>query len=99
MIYYVDIDNTICETYGGDYEKSTPYYERISKINKLFDEGNTIIYWTARGSGTGIDWSDLTKRQFKEWCVKYNELKFKKPIYDLFIDDKNINSDSFFNNH
>ena len=31
------------------------------------------------------------------WGVKYHDLKFAKPIYDLFIDDKNINSETFFN--
>jgi hypothetical protein len=70
--------------------------ERIAKINKLYDEGNTIIYWTARGTGTGINWRNVTEKQFKKWNVKYHELKFQKPIYDLFIDDKNINSETYF---
>jgi hypothetical protein len=34
----------------------------------------------------------VTKAQFKEWGVKYHDLKFGKPAYDLFIDDKNINT-------
>ena len=34
----------------------------------------------------------LTKQQLEKWGVKYDELKFGKPFYDLFIDDKNINS-------
>lgn len=96
MLIYVDIDHTICNTYGTDYSKSTPMVNRIEKINKLYDEGNTIVYWTARGSVTGIDHSELTKKQFKEWGVKYHELKFGKPPYDLFIDDKNINSENYF---
>ena len=41
---------------------------------------------------SGIDWKDVTKNQFKEWGVKYHELKFGKPVYDLFIDDKNMNT-------
>jgi uncharacterized protein YheU (UPF0270 family) len=96
MLIYVDIDNTICVTEGTDYNEVTPMPERIEKINKLYDEGNTIVYWTARGSVTGIDHSELTKKQFKEWGVKYHELKFGKPPYDLFIDDKNINSENYF---
>ena len=63
----------------------------------MYDEGNTIVYWTARGTGSGKDWKKVTEEQFKKWGVKYHELKFKKPNYDLFIDDKNINSESFFN--
>lgn len=97
MIIYVDIDETICETASDrNYVNAKPLKERIAKINKLYDEGNTIIYWTARGTGTGINWRDVTENQFKKWNVKYHELKFQKPIYDLFIDDKNINSETYF---
>jgi hypothetical protein len=96
MLIYVDIDHTICNTNGTDYASSEPMLDRIKKINDLYDEGNTIVYWTARGSVTGIDHSELTKKQFKAWGVKYHELKFGKPPYDLFIDDKNINSENYF---
>lgn len=98
MLIYVDIDETICKTPKcRDYTKAEPILERINKINKLFNEGNTIIYWTARGTVTGIDWRKVTEKQFEDWGVKYHELKFGKPAYDLFIDDKNINSERFFN--
>lgn len=97
MIYYVDIDETICcKSEDLDYSKAKPLYDRITRINKLYDSGNTIIYWTARGTGSGIDWREVTEKQFKNWGVKYHDLKFGKPIYDLFIDDKNINSERFF---
>lgn len=93
MIIYVDIDETICsKSENLDYTTAKPWMERINFINKLYENGYTIIYWTARGSGTGLDWSDVTKKQFKDWGVKYHDLKFKKPVYDIFIDDKNINS-------
>ena len=71
-------------------------YENIEKINKLYDEGNTIVYWTARGSRTNINWYSLTKSQLDEWGAKYHELRVDKPYYDLFIDDKNINSETYF---
>ena len=96
MIIYVDIDETILMTQNMDYENSQPMYDRIEKINKLYEKGNTIIYWTARGTGSGKDWSDVTKKQFERFKVKYHDLKFGKPIYDLFVDDKNINSEDFF---
>jgi hypothetical protein len=102
VIYYVDIDDTICtriDSANLNYENSKPLKERIEFINQLYDNGHTIVYWTARGTGTGIDWSKTTKKQFSEWGVKYHELRFGKPIYDLFIDDKNINSENFFNNY
>ena len=34
----------------------------------------------------------ITKKQFAQWGVKYHDLKFGKPYYDLFIDDKNMNT-------
>jgi hypothetical protein len=100
LIIYVDIDETICEhpTSEGprDYSKAEPLVKRIHKINKLYSKGNTIIYWTARGTLTGLDWRELTENQLNTWGAKYHDLKFGKPHYDLFIDDKNIDSERFF---
>jgi len=98
MIIFVDIDETICYYEGKrDYKLAKPYYERIEKINKLYTEGNTIVYWTARGSVTQQNWFQITYEQLNEWKCKFHELKMGKPAYDLFIDDKNINSDNYFN--
>ena len=95
MIIYVDIDGTICsdskKNIEGkwDYTLSKPRYNQIMKINKLYNEGNEVVYWTARGSGTGIDWSNLTKFQLKEWGCRYTRIETqKKPHYNLFICDK-----------
>jgi len=89
MIIYVDIDNTICDTKNSDYENSTPRCEQIEKINKLHNEGNEIVYWTARGGHSGIDWSRFTKKQIDNWGCCYTRIeKQKKPSYDLFICDK-----------
>jgi len=97
MIIYVDIDETICKTpESRDYNLAVPIEKNINKINNLYDNGHTIIYWTARGTGSGIDWRSVTESQFKKWGVKCHELKLGKPIYDLFIDDKNVNSEAFF---
>jgi hypothetical protein len=95
-IIYVDIDNCITKTNGADYTNSTPRKERIHKINRMYEEGFTIIYWTARGSTTGINWRKLTKQQLKDWGAKYTKLKMKKPQYELFICDKCMHSDYFF---
>ena len=90
-IIYVDIDETICITPSSrDYSSSIPIKDNIDKINKLYDEGNTIVYWTARGSRTQINWYTLTKNQLDNWGAKYNELRVDKPYYDLFIDDKTL---------
>ncbi len=91
-VIYVDVDETICVTPDNprQYEYAKPIIKNIEKINKLFDEGNKIVYWTARGSRSGLDWYVLTKTQLDEWGARYHELRCDKPYYDLFIDDKNI---------
>jgi hypothetical protein len=98
MVIYIDIDETICHSPDvPDYTTSIPIYYNIKKANLLYDLGHTIIYWTARGNKTGIDWKELTEKQFKNWGIKYHDLKFGKPSYDLFIDDKNLNTNSWTN--
>ena len=94
--YIVDIDGTICETKDGDYENAVPYKDRIKKLNELYDKGNRIIYYTARGSENGKSWSELTRKQLKEWGVKYHSLGFDKLYGDYYIDDKAINIKDFF---
>ena len=79
MIIYIDIDDTICSTLGTDYSLAKPIPENIKKANNLYENGNTIVYWTGRGRISGIDWSEITKKQLLEWGVKYHELKFGKP--------------------
>ena len=89
MIIYVDIDGTICHTENSDYFNSSPRYNQIKKINKLYNEGNEIIYWTARGGHSGKDWSVLTERQLNKWGCEYTRIETqKKPSWDLLIDDK-----------
>jgi hypothetical protein len=92
-IIYVDIDETICKSPNTrDYNKARPIKTAIDKVNSYYDRGDTIVYWTARGTGSGIDWTSVTISQFKRWGVKYHELKFGKPIFDLFIDDRAQNA-------
>lgn len=92
MIIYVDIDNTICKTISTNYESSTPYPDKISKINALYDQGHTIVYWTARGALSGINYYDLTYNQLKKWNAKFHFLLCNKPFYDIFIDDKTFSN-------
>ena len=103
--YVVDIDGTICTSVtNGDYSSALPIYDRIDKINKLYDEGNYIVYLTARGMGRYNNNADLAKSRFyvitelqlRLWECKYHELFLGKPSGNFYIDDKGINSDEFF---
>ena len=96
MNIYVDIDNTITYTNNMDYKNAVPRMERIFKINQLYEQGKTITYWTARGTKTKIDFRELTKKQLIEWGAKHHKLLMGKPAFDLFIDDKAFNSETYF---
>lgn len=89
-IYCFDIDQTICRTLGTNYLDAKPITQRIEKINKLFSQGHTIKFLTARGSLTGINWREVTERQLASWGVNYHELHLMKPYADFYIDDKGV---------
>jgi hypothetical protein len=106
MRYVIDIDGTICDKPdGSDYASSIPKRDRIKVINDLYDTGNHITYLTARGMGrynNDLKLSEahlrhITEFQLKEWGCKYHEFFMGKPSGDLYIDDKGINADEFFN--
>lgn len=97
--YVIDIDGTICfydDNNDLNYNNAKPYHNRINRINKLYDAGNTIIFATARGYETGINWREITEKQLKEWNVKYHELHFGKPSAYRYIDDKGVSAYEFF---
>ena len=99
MKYCFDIDGTLCHTpsnpdgHGMRYGDATPFPWMVKLVNRLYDEGHYIIMMTARGRGSGINHSDLTRNQLAMWGYKYHELEpmFHKPTADIFIDDKGIN--------
>ena len=96
ITYCFDLDNTICHTTDKNYKDSYPYEEMVNKINELYDAGNKIIIYTARGGTSKIDYHELNITQLKNWGVKYHELIDKnKPHFDLFIDDKAINAQTW----
>jgi len=104
--YVFDIDGTICTKTDSDYENATPFKERIRKINQLYDDGNIIVFNTARGMGRTGGRSkhairmffDITSKQLDKWGVKYHRLMLGKPAADYYIDDKGINDEDFFGN-
>jgi histidinol phosphatase-like enzyme len=96
----VDVDETIC-TYPGkrQYDMAVPVQGAIDKVNKLYDDGWYIIYWTARGGSqsskaAGRCYWSFTHKQLTDWGCKFHELStgskgnYIKPPNDLIIDDK-----------
>ena len=73
----------------------------INLINKLY-RNNKIIIFTARYMGRNNDNISKAKKQgYKKtyiqligWGLKFHELRFGKPSFDVYVDDKNF----LFNN-
>jgi len=90
-VIYVDIDGVLCTQdpeHPSWYKKALPIKENIKKVNELYDEGHTIILWTARGCISQIDYYDFTFNQMTLFGVKFHKLRCDKPYYDEFIDDR-----------
>lgn len=87
--FVFDIDGVIAmKREDLDYGQAGPNERMIKIINQLYDWGNRIILFTARGYVTGIDWRPVTEKQMQEWGVRYHELHMGKPNADFYVDDK-----------
>ena len=98
--YVIDIDDTICIEKGPVISR-VPYRDRIKKANELYDKGHTIIFYTARGNKSGRGekyYRPITEAQLESWGVKYHHLYFKPFDADIFIDDRSVHPDQFFDN-
>jgi hypothetical protein len=95
MTFCFDLDGTICTDTRGDYALAAPYPEMVAEINRLHAEGHHVIVYTARGSGTGIDWRAETERQLAAWGVAYDFLFLGKPPADVYVDDKSVDVAGF----
>lgn len=109
-IYAFDLDETLCYREKGvehlgveKYNYCFPIYEMINRVNKLYDEGNTIIIYTARGMSqfngdvhkVYSNLFNITVESLKYWGVRYHTLVMGKPHYDYLIDDKSLSIEEF----
>lgn len=102
MIYVFDLDFTLCQPRlnsdgSWDFLHSTPYTDRILQINRLWDEGHTIIVDSARGQNGDSTVYDFTFKQLLQWGLKFHQLRIGgKFEADFYIDDKAIIANDFF---
>ena len=95
--FVFDIDGVIANKRADlDYSKATPNTGMIQIINQLYDWGNEIILFTARGYVTKINWFPVTKQAMEQWGVKYHELLMGKPNADFYVDDHFISMDFLY---
>jgi hypothetical protein len=89
MTYIIDIDGTICEE-GPVFERSLakPLRGAVEKVNWIYNTGNIVIFFTARG------WQEYKMTEFwlKEHGFLYHQLICGKPIGDKYVDDRSTNS-------
>ena len=98
-----DLDDTLCyrpkevEHLGVDkYYHCIPIQEMVDLSNEMYDKGNTILIYTARGMKTlGGDKEQIYKilypitlKCLEEWGIKHHGLVMGKLHYDMLIDDK-----------
>jgi hypothetical protein len=90
LIIAVDIDGVLCNDLHDDYAKSKPMKESIKVINKLYEEGHYIMILSARGKLIGEleKAKKITIKQLKDWGVKYSEINWDLPHFDLGVNDK-----------
>lgn len=102
-----DLDDVICfrsndyEHLGPDkYDKCIPNQSVIDIVNSLYQSGNEIVIYTARGMSqykgdveqVYKNLYEKTKCHLNNWGVFYHKLVMGKMHYDVLIDDKALNS-------
>ncbi len=87
--FVFDIDGVIAQLNPKlNYADTEPVKQMVRIVNDIYNRGNSVILFTARGYVTGIDWREVTEKEMKDWGVQYTELKFGKPNAEYYIDDK-----------
>ena len=87
MQIIIDMDGTICteeRTYSRSMAK--PLDKAVESIKELYDEGHTIIIYSAR---SWMEYEMTVDWLFKHG-VKYHQLMLGKPVGDVWIDDRAI---------
>lgn len=85
MRLVIDIDGVIAKTRKTfDFENCEVMEKSIESVNRLYSEGNFIVFHTARPR------CDYTKTVM--WLLekgfKFHQLVMDKPLGDVYIDDR-----------
>jgi len=106
MIIAIDFDYTIAENGYPDITKATLIKDAKEVINKLYDEGHTILIWTCRSSYKDAIQNCVEFLDKHE--IKYHQINREAPLTvfkwkhvpdymwspkidaDLYIDDKQV---------
>lgn len=85
--YVIDIDGTVLtQQPPGEYEKAKPIKGAVEGVNRLYDDGNQIVFYTNRN----YKYMQLTIKQLQDFGFKFHHVSFSKPHGDIIIDDRAI---------
>ena len=99
-VFLIDIDGTICDDIKNEesylYPTAKEYPDALRIINKWYDEGNIITFFTARESKD----REVTEVWLREKGFKYHGLVMDKPrIKDgqeyVWIDNRQVSGVHF----
>jgi hypothetical protein len=85
----IDIDNTIRpEVSAFDKILQEPFEGAVEKVNKLYDAGHQIIFFSA------VSWNEYNATLFwlNKWGFKFHRLICSKPPADVYVDDRSVKS-------
>ena len=102
-VFLIDIDGTICDDIKNEeshlYPTAKCYPDALRIINKWYDEGNVITFFTARESKD----RDVTETWLSDNGFKYHGLVMDKPrIKDeqeyIWIDNRKVRAITYLCN-
>ncbi len=77
--YLIDIDGTITDDVPNEeperMEQVIPYKDSVETLNKWFDEGHIITFFTSRTEEV----REITEKRLDKWGFKYSNLLMGKP--------------------
>ena len=102
-LFLIDIDGTICDDIRNEdshlYPTANVFPKALDIINKWYDEGNVITFFTARESKDRL----VTEEWLNKYGFKYHGLVMDKPrINDhqeyVWIDNKKVRAVTYLGN-
>lgn len=101
-IFIIDVDGTICEHVSNEegaegMRVARPFAASIREINRLYDEGHYICFFTARTE----EHRQVTEDWLERHGVKHHSVIFNKPrklgpyTEYHFIDDAHVRATTF----
>ena len=83
----IDIDGTVLtQQKPGEWEKCEPLPGALNFVNRLYDEGHQVVFYTSRN----FKYMQQTHEQLRKFGFKYHHLDMGKPHGDIIIDDRAV---------